>query len=909
VTCSPVFSMRMTGMSAESSPAQAPGRTSARHGVPTELRSEVRLFGAALGQVLRESIGADLFDDVERLRRAVIDARNGEGPAEAPAAIVAELDEARAEQVAKAFTVYFQLVNLAEERQRVRALRGRSASDRPDSFSGLVSRLKPEQLAALLPELEVHPVLTAHPTEARRRAAVTAIHRVGEAVDLPDPVERERQLLEEITALWRTAQLRSLRPGPIDEVRTAMAVFDESLFAMVPTVYRAFESALAGEEAGTQPPTVPSYLRLGSWIGGDRDGNPNVTAAITREALDVQADHVLRALTDAAERLASTLTLDALSTPPSPALRAAAERAADQHPGLIERLTSSEDEPHRDYLLYVAARLAATQERHADLAYRSADELIVDLRLLQSSLAAAGAVRVAYGGVQDLLWQAETFGFHLAELEVRQHSALHTAALASYLGDDARSSDVLDRVAREGFGDPVTPLDDMSREILATMRAIAALQHRWGVRACHRYVVSFTSRASDLVAVRALAKIALGDGAIDLDVVPLFETQEDLENSVPVLEEWLTFPSTQAQLAANGNRVEVMLGYSDSAKDVGPVSATLSLYEAQARLAEWAARHHIALTLFHGRGGALGRGGGPAGRAILSGAPGSVAGRFKVTEQGEVILARYGTPEIAVRHLEQVTTSVLLASTPEVEARTAESAVRFKDLALRTGEAAKGAYRSLVESEGFADFFAEVSPLEELGLLHIGSRAGRRQSASGHDLASLRAIPWVFAWAQTRCNLPGWYGLGTGLAAAAAAEGGLEELRAAYAAWPLFSSMLDNAEMSLAKADRGIAARYLALSERPALADTILAEFDLSVSMLLQVLRRDSLLAGHRVLGWAVELRNPYVDALSHLQLRALTALRSGGAVEGVEGPEAEAQQRLLLLTVGGVAAGLQNTG
>jgi phosphoenolpyruvate carboxylase len=446
----------------------------------------------------------------------------------------------------------------------------------------------------------------------------------------------------------------------------------------------------------------------------------------------------------------------------------------------------------------------------------------------------------------------------------------------------------------------------MSREILSTMRAIAALQHRWGVRACHRYVVSFTSRASDLVAVRALARIALGDGAVDLDVVPLFETQEDLENSVPVLEEWLTFPSTQAHLAANGNRVEVMLGYSDSAKDVGPVSATLSLYEAQARLAEWAERHGIALTLFHGRGGALGRGGGPAGRAILSGAPGSVAGRFKVTEQGEVILARYGTPEIAVRHLEQVTTSVLLASTPEVEARTAESAVRFRDLALRTGEAAKGAYRSLVGTPGFADFFAEVSPLEELGLLHIGSRPARRKSASGHDLASLRAIPWVFAWAQTRCNLPGWYGLGTGLAAAAAVEGGLDELRAAYAAWPLFSSMLDNAEMSLAKADRDIAARYLALSERPELAETILAEFDLSVSMLLQVLQRDALLAGHRVLGWAVELRNPYVDALSHLQLRALAALRSG---EGLDGPEAAAQQRLLLLTVGGVAAGLQNTG
>ena len=288
-----------------------------------------------------------------------------------------------------------------------------------------------------------------------------------------------------------------------------------------------------------------------------------------------------------------------------------------------------------------------------------------------------------------------------------------------------------------------------------------------------------------------------------------------------------------------------------------------------------------------------------------------MAGRFKVTEQGEVILARYGIPEIAVRHLEQVTTSVLLASTPAVEARTAESAVRFNDLALRTGAAAKDAYRGLVETDGFADFFAEVSPLEELGMLQIGSRPARRKTVgTGHDLASLRAIPWVFAWAQTRCNLPGWYGLGTGLAAAASVEGGLDELRAAYASWPLFSSMLDNAEMSLAKADRDIAARYLALSDRSGLAETILAEFDLSVSMLLQVLQRDALLAGHRVLGWAVELRNPYVDALSHLQLKALTAIRAAEASgDAMSASDTAAYQDLLLLTVGGVAAGLQNTG
>ena len=351
------------------------------------------------------------------------------------------------------------------------------------------------------------------------------------------------------------------------------------------------------------------------------------------------------------------------------------------------------------------------------------------------------------------------------------------------------------------------------------------------------------------------------------------------------------------------DRLEVMLGYSDSAKDVGPLAATLLLYDAQAALATWAAENGVALTLFHGRGGSLGRGGGPVNRAILAQPPGSVAGRFKVTEQGEVIFARYGNPKIAERHLEQVTAAVLLAGTPEVGARLTAASSRFAELGRDMEAASRTAYRDLVETDGFADFFARVSPLEELSDLALGSRPSRRPGGSGRlALSDLRAIPWVFAWSQTRCNLTGWYGLGSGLAAAPS----LDDLRTAYREWPLFTALIDNAEMSLAKTDREVAERYLALGDRPDLTAQILAELDRTTAQVLAVLGSTTLLEGRRILAAAVDLRNPYVDALSHLQLRALRALRRG---EFADADEEQRLRGLLLLSVNGVAAGLQNTG
>jgi phosphoenolpyruvate carboxylase len=860
--------------------------------MPELMRRDVRLLGELLGRVITESGGQDLLRDVERLRRAVIAARDSAEHDHEAVGLVSEWPLDRAEEVARAFTCYFHLANLAEEHQRARMLRERTREPAPlsDSLEAAVVAIRDEQgderLQALLAGLHLHPVLTAHPTETRRRAVVTAVRRIGEHLErLDDPRrtpgedrETRRGLLEEIDVLWRTAQLRSTQLQPLDEVRAALAVFDGTLFDVVPDMYRELDDVLAPEDAGRRPPLAPAFLRFGSWVGGDRDGNPFVTAEVTARAMRIQSQQVLGALEMAVAGVGRTLTMDDATTEPSAELMGRLVTARVAAPErVVEIGARSPGESHRQFLLHVAERIGATRRDAPAGAYGGPDELLDDLHTVQQSLASAGATPLAYGRLQRVIWQVQTFGFHLAELEVRQHGQVHERALKELEAGSLCSAE--------------------TREVIATLRVMADLQRRLGVDACRRYVISFTRNARDVAAVYELAERA-GDTPPVLDVVPLLETGDDLRRATAILDGMLALPPVQRRLAATGRRLEVMLGYSDSAKEGGPVAATLALFDAQAELTAWAARHAIQLTLFHGRGGALGRGGGPANRAVLAQAPGSVAGRFKVTEQGEVIFARYLNPAIARRHLEQVASAVLLASSPSIQERARRAAVRFRPLAKRIGPAARAAYRQLVETDGFAAWFAEISPLEELSRLRIGSRPARRGGSRAFE--DLRAIPWVFAWSQTRLNLPGWYGLGSGLASA-----DLEDLRRAYAEWPLFSSLLDNAEMSLAKTDRRIAVRYLELGGRPELTARVLAEYDLTLEWLLAVTGHSRLLQSRRVLSRAVELRNPYVDALSHLQLRALRALREGASDQA----ERQRLERLLLLTVNGVAAGLQNTG
>jgi len=915
------------------------GRNADSRRVPAAMRRDVKLLGKILGQVIAESDGQDLLDDVEDLRHRVIAARqdiavDGHDEAAAAAAdaeiaaLVASWPLARAEAVARAFTVYFHLANLAEEHQRIRTLRERDSGAElvreslAAAMTTLGETIGPDERATLLGRLEVRPVLTAHPTEARRRAVTEALRRISAQLDIVDDprigaaahAEARRRLREEIDLLWRTSPLRSQAMRPLDEVRSGAAVFDETLFRLAPSVYRALDLALQPRSSGAAVPQAPAFLRFGSWIGADRDGNPFVTAAVTEQTAQILADHAVRALENAATRIGRSLTMDAVLLAEASLNRRGGQAASalteldaalaaltQAQPALLSELMShAPGEPFRTFLLHTAQRLHATRlslagegkgpagadGRRAALAYESAAEFIAELRLLQRALAEAGADRQAYGELQQLIWQAETFGFHLAELEVRQHSAVHAAALREL------------RIGQEPSA--------QTREVLATFAAIGAIQRRHGVDACRRYVVSFTTSADDIAAVYELAEFARPDEPPVLDVVPLFESGEDLANAVRVLDAMAELEPVARRLAVTGRRLEVMLGYSDSAKELGMVSATLRLFDAQLRLARWAAQNEITLVLFHGRGGALGRGGGPAGRAVLAQAPGSVDGRFKVTEQGEVIFARYGHPVIAQRHLEQVTSAVLLASAGAPDGATVAAALPAKlapvTEALEAG--ALRAYRDLVTADGFAEWFATLSPLAEIGGMRLGSRPARRGLKAPTGLADLRAIPWVFAWSQTRVNLAGWYGLGSGLAAAISGTHGLDTVRAAYREWPLLQVLLDNAEMSLAKTNRRIAARYLALGNDDRLAALVLSEYDLTRKLVLEVTGNDRPLAGRPVLSRAVALRDPYVDALSHLQLRAMAEIRASDDPD-----ELASLERFLLLTVNGVAAGLQNTG
>ncbi|WP_298860628.1 phosphoenolpyruvate carboxylase [uncultured Microbacterium sp.] len=873
-------------------------RFEASNGIPDSMRADVRMLGGLLGQVLRESGTPGLFEDVERLRLATIQAADADDEAFARAASIAEsFTIERADEVARAFTCYFHLVNLAEEHQRVRVLRERAGrpgrEDAADTVATAFARLRQEvgdaEARERLAELRFHPVFTAHPTEARRRAVSSSIRRLSDLLTQNDAASAggaeqkraHRRMLEEVDTLWRTAPLRAQKPSPTDEVRTVMSVFDETLFTTVPHVYRRIDDALRGEGSGNGAPLVPAFVRVGTWVGGDRDGNPFVTASVTREAASIAADHVLRGIERAIERIGRTLTLDAEGTPPSTEVVGLWERFAQAQPELAAAIAKrSPDEPHRRVLLALGHRVLATRTGEAD-AYRAPEELLADLRAVQSSLADAGATRHAFGGVQHLIWQVETYGFHLAELEVRQHSQVHAEALAEL--------------------DAGGELSERTQEVLEVFRAIADIQSRYGLRATGRYVVSFTRSAQDLQNVHRLAAYALGENAPVLDVVPLFETFADLQAAPGILAEVVQFPEFRKRLEATGNRLEVMLGYSDSSKDVGPVAATLALYDAQRDIAQWAVDAGIRLTLFHGRGGALGRGGGPANSAILAQPPHSVDGRFKLTEQGEVIFARYGEPAIAMRHIDQVAAATLLASSPTVEKRTSGAAERFAPIAATMDVASRERFFSLVHADGFAPWFATVTPMEEIGLLALGSRPARR-GLSVESLEDLRAIPWVFAWTQARINLAGWFGLGSALDAV----GDEAALREAYREWPLLHTMVDNVAMSLAKTDERIAGEYLALGDRDDLAAIVLDELRLTRDWVIRLTGGESLLQNKPILQRAVQLRTPYVDALSLLQLRALRALRTAATTAPAPDPDL---QRLLLLSVSGVAAGLQNTG
>ena len=888
--------------------------------VPRALREEIALLDSVLHDVLQECEGDRVTHPLARLRQAAhelhLDGRPDPDPVLEE---LGDLDPGTAHKVARALTLHCQLLNLAEDRQRVRTLRaqgrdGRTVEDGLEAGIQEVTELEGSEAAdALVQRLRLHPVLTAHPTEARRRAVVDALQRISgelERLDIPEADDAlafdvRRRLAEELTALWSTAPFRQERPTPLDEARRIMAVFDQTLFDLVPGVYREMERALAPRDTGARPPRTPAFLRYGSWVGGDRDGNPHVTAEVTRQTMAQQAEQVLDRLEQRTREVARLLTASDRYLPPDEALLGALERDRADFPERAASLArTSPDQAHRHKLVYTAERLRARREGDAERALDGPRQLLAEIDHVQRSLERAGAPRLAYGVIQDLRWQVETFGFHLAELELRQHASVHAAALEELAPGTSTDAAELDRLARDGWASAPEPATEATQEVLATLRTAAELQAAYGPEACRRYIISFTRSAADIAAVRALARLAVPEAqwpAFRLDVVPLFETRRDLEHAPAVLDELLELPGERAALEARGRELEVMVGYSDSAKDVGVLAANAALHDLQECLAGWAREQGIRLTLFHGRGGSLGRGGGPLNRAVRGQAAGSVDGRLKVTEQGEMIFTRYRTVASGRWHLEQTANAVLAMSTSHAEERAARVAARYRDEMQRMSRASERAYHELVHAEGFADFFAHVTPYEEIGQLEIGSRPAHRSGA--RDLESLRAIPWVFAWSQSRINLAAWFGVGTGLASVGEAEGGLARLREMRREWPFFAQVLENVEMGLARADPALGRKALDLGGRPELRDRILAEWERTRWWVLAATGKERLLERQPALQASQELRRTDLDALSLLQLSALTRLRR--AEEAERGPLTD----LVKMTIAGLSAGLQSTG
>ncbi len=905
---------------------------------PDRLRDDVRLLGDLVGEALREQGGAYVFEAVEHTRLAAIALRAGDP---APAAQEAPLltwigrqSTRRLLQVVRGFSIYFHLINLAEQHHRVRTLRQR-ARDEPalhESIAAAVQELAaegvpPVALWAGARRLEVHPVFTAHPSEARRRTLLHHLQEAARLIDRLDPVApgtpQHASLLDalrtRIALIWETAETRTERPTVLDEVRSVLYFLAGPLYDVAPAVHRALDAALPDPPDGDR--RLPPVLRLGSWVGGDRDGNPAVTPEVTIAAARLARAAILQRYREEVQALGRDLSISERLMGASPALLQSLD--ADREALGTQTVRVWDDQPYRRKLGLIAERLRRT-EAAAPGAYAGPAGLLADLDLIAASLAAHAGGRIAAGSVADLRDRVALFGFHLAEVEVRQHAERHTAAVAELLGlagvpgyegldDTARAGVLAERLAGPTLALPVAALSPATREVLDTFHAVDQVQRIGGPAACRTCIISMSRSAADVLAVLFLAReanlFAWDSGptaTCRLDVVPLFEQIAELRSCGDVLAGLLALPVYQAVLRARGNRQQVMLGYSDSNKDGGYLAATWETYRAQAALAAAAEESGVELVIFHGRGGAIGRGGGPMGRAILARPVAARTPVLKVTEQGEVIFARYGNPAIAERHVEQVIHALLLSALEPAEGPPSDDWVATMN---RLAADSRAHYEALVkQTPGFLDYFRAATPFPELGTLNLASRPVSR--AGGNQalvLDDLRAIPWVFSWTQTRANLPGWFGLGAALHAEIAAHGPAR-LQVMYRGWRFFTMAIDNAQLSLGTADMPTARRYAALApDGAAVFAHILAEYEASVAAVLEITGQSELLAHSPVLARSIKLRNPYVDALHFAQI---TLLRRYRALP----PEAPEEERANLLdaihhSINGIAAGLQTTG
>jgi phosphoenolpyruvate carboxylase len=877
------------------------------------LRTDLHRVTAALLRAVETLSGEGTEQLYVKLEEQATQLRRGDLPGgrRAFAATIETLDDTQLESMARANALECHLMNTAEDRERLRALRGRKGAA-PDGIAAALDALEvagfgEADLRALFERALVMPVITAHPTESRRRSALDHLTRIGAILD--EQTSRGHDALEaEVLALHATEDSRSHKPTPLDEVEIALDVFRRSLLEVTPRVYRTLEDCLS-KKFGSEY-RLPTFLRWGTWVGGDRDGNPNVTAVMTRIALQRQrATVVSRYLADV-ETLGRSLSLSSLRALPGAIdeLMQSIEHDRERFPEVAAHARPRTiNEPWREKLWYMQSRLRGTLE-HAEHGYPDAARYRADLAVIDRTLRAAGFAAVAGQELRDALRRVDVFGFHLASLDLRQHSAVHDRVVDELLAHGGHPGYLaLDEQARRKIlGDvlaaPVTPVRERdalsadAREVLATLDTVGRARRELGPRACERYVTSFTRDVSDLLEVVFLARAA-GLAPGELKPVPLLEQLEDLDRSVEIATGMLDNPILRTEI---GGDLEVMVGYSDSGKQVGYVASSMALRRAQLGLAALTAKAGVTLTVFHGRGGALGRGGGPASDAIRAQPAAAVRGRLRVTEQGETVTARYAQPAIAERDLELTLGAVLAASAAE---RTSAAADVDDEASLaRAADASRTAYLALTSDEDrLARYTVAATPIEDVAHLPIGSRPASR--AKKLTLDSLRAIPWVFSWTQSRHGIPGWFGVGTAIETLVA-EIGEQGVRELVERSRFFRALVRNCEVSLVRSDIDVAGEYARLADADAtkLYDLIAAEHARTIHALRDTLGMVPPLATRAYLVASVERRNPHLDVLNHVQVEALRRRRAGQG-------NAERLTRIVFTTIGGIAAGLQTAG
>jgi phosphoenolpyruvate carboxylase len=906
------------------------------------LREDIRLLGRILGDTIREQSGEPVFAVVERIRRSSVRFRRDED-------VVARRDlettlnalpPKEALQIIRAFGFFSHLANIAEDQHHIRRTRAHAlgaSAPREGTMALALARageagIPPARLAAFFADATVVPVLTAHPTEVRRKSTIDREMEVADLLAERDrlPLTAAEQRANELAmrravlTLWQTNLVRRTRLLVIDEVANGLSYYDYTFLSELPRFYAELEEELAGEGVALAN-GLPSFLRIGSWIGGDRDGNPFVTEGVLRTTLRAQSSRALRHYLDELHLLGGEISLDNRLVGTSDALADLAARSADRSP-------HRQSEPYRRAITGIYARLAATARALDDLGppqpavgdalpYGDRGELLTDLAIIHDSLAANGSAILAEGRLKQLRRAVDAFGFHLASLDLRQNSDVHEHSIGEMLalvqpGLDYAGLAEPERVhlllAELATARPLTSAflsySAETESELAILRATAEAHRRYGQDAVPHYVISKTTGVSDILETAVLLKEAgllrPREGALDLDIVPLFETIEDLRHCGEVMDDLLGLPEYARLLDHRGRVQEVMLGYSDSNKDGGFLTSGWELYKAEVALVEVFRRHDVKLRLFHGRGGSVGRGGGPSYQAILAQPPGAVQGAIRITEQGEVIASKYSNPELGRRNLEILAAATLEATL--LQPATAEPRPEYLEAMEFLSAEAYSTYRGLVyETDGFDRFFRESTVIEEIANLNIGSRPSSRK-ASGR-IEDLRAIPWVFSWAQCRLMLPGWYGFGSAIGAwlASRPTGGMAMLQRMYREWPFFEMLLSNMDMVLAKSDIAIASRYAELVSEVALRDRVFsrlrAEWQSTMGALRTILGQENLLESNPLLARSIRNRFPYLDPLNHMQIELLKRYRAGDADENVVTG--------IHLTINGLAAGLRNSG